>query len=51
MIRIYRRPANAEDMKAMTQGKGSLVRNILTVPCLSAPFYLWACIGWPAPPW
>jgi len=31
MIRTYRRPANAEDMKAMTQGKGSLVRNILTV--------------------
>jgi hypothetical protein len=31
MIRTYRRPANAEDVKAMTEGRGSLVRNILTV--------------------
>ena len=31
MIRSYRRAADAEDLKAMTQGKGSPVRNILTV--------------------
>lgn len=31
MIRSYRRAADAEDLKAMTQGKGSPVRNVLTV--------------------
>src|SRR5262245_38575261 len=31
MIRTYRRPADAQDLKAMTQDKGSLVRNILVV--------------------
>jgi hypothetical protein len=31
MIRSYRRAADEADVKAMTQGKGSLVRNILMV--------------------
>jgi hypothetical protein len=31
MIRSYRRAADAEDLEAMTEGKGSPVRNILTV--------------------
>jgi hypothetical protein len=31
MIRSYRRAADEADVKAMTQGKGSLVRNILIV--------------------
>ena len=31
MIRSYRRAADAEDLKALTQGEGSPVRNILTV--------------------
>jgi hypothetical protein len=31
MIRSYRRAADAEDLKAMTQGEGSPVRNVLTV--------------------
>ena len=31
MIRSYRRAADAADLKAMTQGKGSLVRNVVMV--------------------
>jgi hypothetical protein len=31
MIRSYRRAADAEDLKALTRGKGSPVRNIVTI--------------------
>ena len=31
MIRIYQRPADAEDLKAMKDGKGSFVRNVSTI--------------------
>jgi hypothetical protein len=31
MIRSYQRPANVDDLKAMKEGKGSFVRNILTI--------------------
>jgi hypothetical protein len=31
MIRSYQRPAVAEDMKAMKEGKGSFARNLLTI--------------------
>src|SRR4029453_13865803 len=45
MIRSYRRAADAEDLKAMTQGKGSPVRNILTVT-LPIGVLLWLGMYW-----
>jgi Flp pilus assembly protein TadB len=45
MIRSNRRAADAEDLKAMTQGKGSPVRNILTVT-LPIGVLLWLGMYW-----
>lgn len=45
MIRSYRRAADEADLKAMTQGKGSLVRNVLMVS-LPIGFVLFLGMYW-----